>query len=46
VLGRTLALCAHPMIAWRSRASSRLMLVAGYGAAGYLATFAALIALS
>jgi hypothetical protein len=46
LIGRTLAVCAHPMVAWRARASFRLIVLAGYATAGYIATFALLVLLT
>lgn len=44
LLGRGMAACAHPLAAWRSRTSSfRVLLLAGYFAAGYLGVLAALL---
>lgn len=44
-IGRSLAICAHPVAAWRTAVRSmRLILFAGYFAAGYM-TVLALIAL-
>jgi hypothetical protein len=43
-IGRSLAMCAHPVAAWRlSSVRGRLVVVAGYAAAGYLAVFGALV---
>jgi hypothetical protein len=40
-LGRSLAICAHPVAAWRTTIRSiRLVLLAGYFAAAYVAMFA------
>jgi len=40
-IGRSLAICAHPIAAWRTAARSvRFRLVAGYFTAAYLAAFA------
>ena len=42
--GRTLAACAHPLAAWQSTVRSfRVLLIAGYVAAGYVAVLAALV---
>jgi len=39
-IGRSLAICAHPVAAWRTAARSvRLRLVAGYFTAGYVTAF-------
>jgi hypothetical protein len=43
-IGRSLALCAHPVAAWRlSSTRGRLLVIAGYAAAGYMGVFAALV---
>jgi hypothetical protein len=40
-IGRSLAICAHPVAAWRTTIRSiRLVLLAGYFAAAYLTVFA------
>jgi len=40
-IGRSLAICAHPVAAWRTTVRSiRLVLLAGYFAAAYVAAFA------
>lgn len=40
-IGRSLAICAHPVAAWRTTIRSiRLVLFAGYFAAAYLTVFA------
>ena len=40
-IGRSLAICAHPVAAWRTTIRSiRLVLLAGYFAAAYVAVFA------
>jgi hypothetical protein len=45
-LGRWLALCVHPICAWRvRRAVIRALVVLSYFAAGYLGVLAALLAL-
>jgi hypothetical protein len=46
LLGRSLALCAHPAIAWRlvSR-RGRALIVSAYFGAGYAAVLATLLAL-
>jgi hypothetical protein len=42
--GRTLAACVHPTAAWRSTVRSfRVLLVAGYFAAGYLGALAIML---
>jgi hypothetical protein len=42
-IGRSLAICAHPVAAWRTTARSiRLVLFAGYFTAAYLTAFALL----
>ncbi len=39
LVGRTLAACVHPYAAWRTRSiKNRLLLVAGFAAAGYIAS--------
>jgi hypothetical protein len=44
VLGRSLACCAHPAAAWRQLPTSgRVLLIAAYFSAGYLASLLALI---
>jgi hypothetical protein len=46
IIGRSLAICAHPYAAWRTTLRSvRLILFAGYFAIGYLAVFALMSAL-
>ena len=46
VFGRWLAVCAHPVCAWRlRRTSARLLVVTSYFAAGYVGVLAALLAL-
>ena len=43
-LGRMAAACMHPLAAWHdARRTFRLLLVAGYFAAGFVAALAALI---
>jgi hypothetical protein len=43
-LGRTAAACVHPLAAWHdARRTFRVLLVAGYFAAGFVAALAALI---
>jgi hypothetical protein len=45
VFGRWLALCAHPVCAWRGRGiAARLLVVTSYVAAGYLSVLTALLA--
>ena len=45
-LGRWLALCAHPICAWRARSPRvRLIVVVSYFSAGYVGVFAALLTL-
>jgi len=40
-IGRSLAICAHPVAAWRTTMRSiRLVLLAGYFAAAYVTVFA------
>jgi hypothetical protein len=47
VIGRALAVCAHPWIAWRvSRGSGRALVVAAYFVAAYLTMLSALFFLS
>jgi hypothetical protein len=44
LIGRSIALCAHPIAAWRvSSTRGRLLVIAGYAAAGYMGVFAALV---
>jgi hypothetical protein len=44
IAGRTLAACVHPLAAWHSTVRSfRVLLVAGYFAAGYVAVLMALV---
>jgi len=38
LIGRSLAMCVHPLAAWRRGARARLVVVAGYFVASY-ATF-------
>jgi hypothetical protein len=46
-MGRSLAICLHPMAAWRSSSHrKRLVLLGGYIGAGYFATLVALRLLS
>jgi hypothetical protein len=46
-LGRSAALCAHPVIAWGASARfARARVVAGYFALGYLGVMAGLMLLS
>ena len=46
-IGRSLAMCVHPFAAWRSRARSvRVLVLAGYFAAGYVSVLAALFVLT
>jgi hypothetical protein len=46
-LGRSLAMCAHPVAAWpRARLRARLVIVAGYVAAGYVTTLTGLLLLA
>jgi hypothetical protein len=46
VFGRWLAVCAHPICAWRRcRTPARVLVVTSYFAAGYLGVLAALLAL-
>ena len=45
-LGRLLAYCAHPVLAWRRvPKSDRALIVATYVGAGYLVTLVALLAI-
>ena len=45
-LGRWLALCAHPICAWRARSTrARLIVLVSYFGAGYVGVFAALLTL-
>lgn len=47
LVGWSLAMCVHPVAAWRlSTARGRLVVAAGYAAAGYVAVFAALALLA
>jgi hypothetical protein len=47
VIGRTLAVCAHPWAAWRvSAGSGRALVVAAYFVAAFLTTLSALLVLS
>jgi hypothetical protein len=44
LVGRTAAACVHPLAAWScARRSFRVLLLAGYFTAGYLAVLAALV---
>ena len=46
-IGRSLAICAHPIAAWRTTVRSfRVVLVAGYFAAAYLTVFALMALMS
>jgi hypothetical protein len=43
-LGRWLAVCAHPVCAWRARSTRvRLVVVMSYFSAGYIGVIAALL---
>jgi hypothetical protein len=43
LIGRTLAMCAHPVVAWRTQArGARALMLATYFTTGYLAVLAAL----
>jgi hypothetical protein len=47
IIGRTLAICAHPWAAWRvSARSGRALVVAAYFVAAFLTTLSALLVLS
>ncbi len=47
IVGRTAALCAHPVIAWRTPARyARARVVAGYFMLGFLAAFTGLLLLT
>jgi hypothetical protein len=46
VLGRSLAICAHPVAAWRTTVKKRIVLFAGYFTAAYLTVFALMALLS
>jgi hypothetical protein len=44
LVGRTMAACVHPLAAWHSRVREfRVLLLAGYFAAGYLAGLFAIV---
>ena len=44
LVGRTMAACVHPLAAWHSRIRSfRVLLLAGYFAAGYIAGLVAIV---
>ena len=44
LVGRTFAACAHPVAAWRHAVRSfRVLLLAGYFAAGYIAVLLTMI---
>jgi hypothetical protein len=44
LVGRTMAACVHPLAAWHSRVPEfRVLLLAGYFAAGYLAGLFAIV---
>jgi hypothetical protein len=44
LVGRTAAACVHPFAAWHSRVHSfRVLLLAGYFAAGYIAGLVAIV---
>jgi hypothetical protein len=46
VLGRWLALCAHPICAWRAGSTrARVVVLMSYFSAGYVGVFAALLTL-
>lgn len=45
LIGRSLAMCAHPAAAWRVGSTrARLVVVAGYFVAGYVVSLGALLA--
>jgi hypothetical protein len=47
MIGRSVAICLHPVAAWLSRSpQKRLVLVAGYVGAGYIVVLIALLVLS
>jgi hypothetical protein len=47
MIGRSLAICLHPVAAWLSRSQrKRLVLVGGYVGAGYVAVLLALLLLA
>jgi hypothetical protein len=47
VIGRSAAVCLHPLIAWpRVSASGRIFLISAYLGAGYLATLTVLFLVS
>jgi hypothetical protein len=44
LIGRLLAICAHPHAAWRSRSvPARVIVLSGYLVAGYVVTLSALL---
>ena len=46
-LGRWMAVCAHPVCAWRARSNRvRLVVLMSYFGAGYIGVIAALVALT
>ena len=46
LIGRSLAMCAHPYAAWRSHSTKgRLLVLFAYGAASYVIMLGALLAL-
>ena len=45
VIGRALAMCAHPYAAWRRSVRGRVVVVIGYIAASYAVVLATLFAL-
>jgi hypothetical protein len=47
MIGRSLAICSHPVAAWLSRSQrKRLVLVGGYVGAGYVVVLIGLLLLS
>ena len=46
LIGRSAALCVHPVAAWRSRLSDRALLLISYVALSYVMVFSLLHAIS
>ena len=46
LIGRSAALCIHPLAAWRSRSTDRVLLVMSYFAISYVIVFGLLHAIS
>jgi hypothetical protein len=46
LIGRSAALCVHPLAAWRSRSTDRALLLISYFALSYVMVFSLLHAIS